>query len=159
MSDTAYCFDTSALVDAWYEYYPPENFPRFWGALDALIGAGQLVAPVDVREECAKKTNDLHDWLKERPQMFVELDEAIQQRVADLLAKHPRLVAQHKTRTAADPWVISLAVHKGFTIVTQEKPTGNMNRPNIPDICDDADFKADCIRLVDLIKAEAWIIG
>ena len=33
---TTYCIDTSCLIAAWDERYPPENFPKFWEYLDKL---------------------------------------------------------------------------------------------------------------------------
>jgi len=42
-------------------------------------------------------------------------------------------------------------------VVTDEKPTGSLNRPNIPDVCDD--FGLTWIGLLNLIKQEKWIIG
>ena len=41
--------------------------------------------------------------------------------------------------------------------MTEEGPTGNLSRPNIPDVC--RDCQVDYINLIQLIRAEAWIIG
>jgi hypothetical protein len=40
-----YCIDTSALIAAWQERYPLENFPRVWERFDGLIAEERLVAP------------------------------------------------------------------------------------------------------------------
>ena len=69
-----YCIDTSALIAAWQERYPPENFPRLWERFDELIHDGRLVAPVEVHREIAKRSDELHNWLKARPSMFRELE-------------------------------------------------------------------------------------
>ncbi len=42
---TTYCIDTSCLIAAWDERYPPENFPKFWEYLDKLIAAGGFARP------------------------------------------------------------------------------------------------------------------
>jgi hypothetical protein len=74
-----------------------------------------------------------------------------------VLAQFPRLVGQKKLRTSADPFVIALARVEGLKIVTDEKPTGNLDRPNIPDVC--MAMGMTPIGLLDVIKAEKWIIG
>jgi hypothetical protein len=153
-----YCIDTSALIAAWQERYPPENFPPFWKRVDDLINSDRLVAPLEVLRETKKRSDELHDWLSEREHMFRELDEKIQDAAAKVLAKFPRLVGELKFRTSADPFVIALARVRKLQIVTDEKPTGNLNRPNIPDVCAELGM-APCVGLLQLIQAENWVIG
>lgn len=153
-----YCIDTSALIAAWQERYPPENFPPFWKRVDTLIAAGRLMAPTEVLAETAKRSDELHNWLSARKQMFRELEDAIQIEAASLLAQFPRLVGERKVRTSADPFVIALARVEGLQIVTDEKPTGVLNRPNIPDVCTTLGM-SPCMGLLELIRAEKWVIG
>ena len=153
----AYCIDTSSLIAAWQERYPIENFPSFWTRIDQLIQEERLISPVDVLNEIAKRSDELHAWLKERRSMFRELDDAVQIEAASILSKFPRLVGQKKLRTSADPFVIAMARVQGFQIVTDEKPTGSMARPNIPDVC--AELQMSTIGLLQLIRAEKWVIG
>jgi hypothetical protein len=152
-----YCIDTSSLIAAWQERYPIENFPPFWSKMDALIVEKRLVAPIEVLNEVQKRSDELHVWLNERRSMFRELDEAIQIEAAQVLERFPRLVGERKLRTSADPFVIALARVEGLEIVTDEKPTGVPSRPNIPDVC--AAFGMNPLSILDLIKAEKWIIG
>jgi hypothetical protein len=153
-----YCIDTSALIEAWQVDYPIENFPGFWGRMDELISAGRLVAPEEVLRETAKRSGELHDWLKARKKMFRELVDTVQIEAAAVLAKYPRLVGERRLRTAADPFVIALARVEGLQIVTDEKPTGSMMRPNIRDVCADLGM-SDCWAIVGIIRAEKWVIG
>ena len=155
---TIYCIDTSALIAAWQERYPPENFPAFWGRIEALIVAGRLVAPVEVLHETTKRSDELHNWLAERRDMFRELDEEIQIAAASVLEQFPRLVGERKLRSSADPFVIAVAQVHGFQIVTDEKPTGTFQRPNIPDVVS-ALGMTPCMGLLEMIKAEKWIVG
>jgi hypothetical protein len=152
-----YCIDTSSLIAAWQERYPIENFPPFWDKLDALIDEERLMAPIEVLNEMKKRSDELHVWLKARPSMFRELDDAIQIEAAQVLAQFPRLVGERKLRTSADPFVIALARVEGLELVTDEKPTGNNARPNIPDVCTALGMTS--IGLLDLIRAEKWVIG
>jgi hypothetical protein len=140
----SYCIDTSCLIAAWEERYPIENFPKFWTLLDKAIADGKIVAPEAVLDETEPKSAELHAWLKERDTMFVPLEEAVQVQVK-------------KQRFAADPFVIATAVVQKRVIITEEKPTGSLKRPNIPDVC--GDLGVDYISLLQLIRAEKWVIG
>ncbi|MCH7987901.1 MAG: DUF4411 family protein [Planctomycetes bacterium] len=74
--DFKYSIDTSALVHAYQRSYPPDILPDLWETkFDELIEAGQLFAAFDVLEELERKHDDLFAWAKERPAMFVEIDQ------------------------------------------------------------------------------------
>jgi len=153
-----YCIDTSSLIASWQERYPIENFPSFWDKMSGLIDDGRLISPIDVLHEIKKKSDELHGWLKIRkPKMFRELDDAVQVEAAKVLAEFPRLVGERKLRTSADPFVISLARVTGHQIVTDEKPSGNLSRPNIPDVC--ARLGMSSIGILQVIRSEKWVIG
>lgn len=122
-----------------------------------MITAKRLVSPIEVLHETQKRSDDLHTWLKARGEMFRELEDEIQIEAANVLAKFPRLVGQKRLRTAADPFVIALARVAGLKIVTDEKPTGSLERPNIPDVC--SAIGINCIGLLEVIRAEKWVIG
>ena len=89
--------------------------------------------------------------------MFRDLDDATQIEAANILKSFPRLVAEKKVRTSADTFVIALARVGGFQIVTDEKPTGSLDRPNIPDVCTALGMSS--MNLLALIKAEKWVVG
>ena len=152
-----YCIDTSCLIAAWEERYPIDHFPKFWALLEAAITARKICAPIAVHDETEKKSKELCDWLGDRKGLFVDLNEDIQRKVKAILAKHPRLVMEKKQRFAADPFIIAVAKLRGLTLVTEERPTGSLNRPNIPDIC--ADYGLSYINLLQLIRAEKWVIS
>jgi hypothetical protein len=152
-----YCIDTSCLIAAWEERYPPENFPKFWNLLAREIAGGRIRAPLAVLEETEKKSKELHAWLKARPELFIDYEEDIQLEARAILTQHQRLVMEKRQRYSADPFVIATAKIKRLTIVTEEKPTGNLNRPNIPDVC--RDYRLEWISLIQLIRLEAWVIS
>jgi hypothetical protein len=156
---TIYCIDTSSLIAAWGERYPIENFPNFWDKLEGLVGAKRLVSPIEVLNETGKRSDELYKWLKARGEMFRELDEDVQVEAARLLSRFPRLVAERKLRTSADPFVIALARVAHLSIVTEEKPTGNLERPNIPDVCNALGMDNRWFGLLGLIRGEKWVIG
>ncbi len=89
--------------------------------------------------------------------MFRELDDDLQIEVANILQRFPRLVAERKLRTSADAFVISLARIAGHQLVTEERPTGNLSRPNIPDVC--AQLSLSTIGILQVIQREKWVVG
>lgn len=152
-----YCMDSSALIAAWDERYPPTNFPKLWDLIDGALGDGRMFVPEIVTDELDKKSKDLCKWLKQRSHAIVPYESEIQAVGKALLAKYPRLVMQKKQSFAADPFVIATARVKGQLVVTEEGPTGSMNRPNIPDVCTVEGVK--CINFIDVIRDEAWVFG
>lgn len=150
-----YCMDTSALIAAWNERYPIENFPRFWELLDELIGEGRLYSPRDVKKEVTKKEDGLRSWLDQRTNMFVELEEDIQNDARLILAEFPLLTKQIAGRNPADPFVIALAKARSYTVVTQEG-MGSPTRPRIPLVCNH--YGVDCMDILGLVRNENWVI-
>lgn len=56
----------------------------------------------------------MHEWAKNhKAALFVPIDEEQQQHVATILARYERLVDTRKNRSAADPFVIALAMANG----------------------------------------------
>lgn len=153
-----YCVDTSSLIAAWQERYPIENFPKFWDRVDGLIGDGRLISPIEVFNEIKKRSDELQGWLKSRKdRIFRELDAEVQVEVANVLQRFPRLVGEKKLRTSADPFVIALARVTGHQLVTEEKPSGSLNRPNIPDVCSELSLAP--IGVLQVIQREKWVVG
>lgn len=150
-----YSIDTSSLVAAWLERYPPDVLPPLWEKdLPTLIASGELRATEEVRFELERKDDDLAAWAKVQSGLFVELDTAIQQHVRDLLSDHPRLVNAHRPSSAADPFVIGLALTTGGTVVTEESMSGSAKRPRIPDVCHVRGVR--CISLLTMIREQGW---
>jgi hypothetical protein len=57
-----YSVDTSALLDGWVRYYPPDIFTNLWKGLEALVHDGELQASEEVREELNRKDDDVAEW-------------------------------------------------------------------------------------------------
>lgn len=148
-----YSIDSSALLHAWRRAYRPKNFGRLWGAIDDLIEAGRLKASIEVLREMEQKDDEVHAWCKSRKDgLFVEIDDACQQRVGQLMAAYPRLVDTVKGRSGGDPFVIALASSGALamSVISEEFP----GKVRIPDVC-----KAEGIGhlyLADLIENEGW---
>lgn len=149
-----YSIDTSAILDGWRRYYPPDVLPDVWNGLDDLIRDGHLAATEEVLLELEKRDDEVYRWARKRKKMFVPIDEPVQTAVSAILLTHEKLVDTRKNRSAADPFVIALAQVKGCAVVTGERATHTSERPNIPDVC--ADLGIRSIGLLDLFREERW---
>ena len=123
--------------------------------MQGLIDVGRIIAPHEVRVELEQKDDEVLEWALARSHMFVPLDEAIQIEVAEILQQYPRLLDTRKNRSGADPFVIAVARLRQITVVTQENPTGSLDKPNIPDVC--KQLGIDCIGLLELAEREGWV--
>ena len=149
-----YCIDTSAWLDGWARDYPPDVFPSLWDKLAECVAAGVLKCSEEVYVELEKKDDGLYDWLKERKEVVVPIDEEIQATVLELLALYPRLVDTHRNRSQADPFVIATAERLHAVVVTGEKPRGKLDTPKIPDVCEVR--KLRCISFLDMHRQLGW---
>ena len=149
-----YVIDTSALLDGWVRYYPPDVFPSLWSQLEEMIRTGELLSPDEVLLELGQKDDGVHSWAKANSAMFVALDEEVQQATQQILTQFPRLVGAMKDRNRADPFVIALAKVKAATVITSERSSGTRERPRIPNVCDH--FGIGHRTLLQLIRDKAW---
>lgn len=151
-----YSLDTSAILNTWWKFYPPDIFPSLWIRLDNLIENQELVASEEVLFELERKDDEVYRWALDRVSMFVTTDEEIQQTVTSILSGFPRLVDTRKNRSGADPFVIAVAQIKGGTVVTYERRSSSELRPHIPDVCEGLGVRS--IDVLALIREQGWII-
>ena len=149
-----YSIDTSALIEGWYRRFPPDIVPGFWDNLDELIQNGNLKATEEVLVELEKKHDVIHNWVKERENLFILIDEEIQFVVREILSNHKTLIDSRRNRSSADPFVIALAKINSSIVITEELPTQSDNRPHIPDVCHALNI--EYVNLIDLSRIENW---
>lgn len=149
-----YCIDTSALVDGWTRYYPPDVFPPLWDKLEEMIGRKEIIAPDEVLRELSKKEDELFKWATKNDGLFAPLDATVQAATQEILAVFPRLVDSERDRSIADPFVIALARVRGCCVVTGEKTSGNPKRPKIPNVCDH--FKIRYVNMLQFMREQKW---
>ncbi|MFH1219109.1 MAG: DUF4411 family protein [Candidatus Eisenbacteria bacterium] len=152
-----YCIDTSAILDGWVRYYPPDVFPAFWDRIETMIRGGTLISSEEVLDELGRKDDEVHKWAKTRYRIFVPLDDPTQGATSEVLAAFPELVKAIKDRSRADPFVIALARVLRATVVTGEKNEGTPSRPRIPLVCQH--FSVPCMNLIGMMRAEGWKFG
>lgn len=120
-----------------------------------MIEKGVLGASDEVLLEIGKRDDDVHAWAKARKgKLFVPIDEEQQGHVSAILEKHERLVDTRRNRSAADPFVIALAIAQGCAVLTAEAATGKPDRPNIPDVC--AAMGVRSINLLEFFREQEW---
>ena len=98
-----YVIDTSALLDGWVRYYPPDVFPALWSHLEDMIKSRDLLSPDEVLLELGQKDDEIHKWAKANSAMFVPLDEEIQNATQEILSQFPRLVGAMKRPQPGGP--------------------------------------------------------
>jgi len=149
----SYSVDTSALLDAWVRYYPPDVFETLWKQLDSLAAEGRLLAIDEVRRELEKKDDELFKWVSARSAMIVTLDEELQTAALPIINRFPSLTNTKSLMSgSADPFVIALAQARALTVVTAEQ--SRPSKPRIPDVC--KALGVPCITLVEMFRREGW---
>lgn len=149
-----YSIDTSSLIWAWRFAYPRERFPSVWVQIEALIHSGDLKASPMVLAELERQEDELHDWAAAQADLFIDLDDAQQREVREIMAGHPGLVQPDEDRINADPFVIALARCRGLAVVSEERRSGNPNTPKIPNVC--AAHGVRCVNLLGLMTDLGW---
>ena len=154
MTDVLYSFDTSAILNGRRDLYRPTVFHTLWAQIEDAIVAGQIRSVDEVQRELARRDDDARQWADAQGDLFVPLELPIQQSATQILNLHPRLVSQGGRRSAADPFVIALAMVNNGTVVTEETASGNINKPRIPDVCDE--LGVPYLTLMGYIEAQGW---
>jgi hypothetical protein len=152
-----YSLDTSSLIAAFHEWYPIKNFPVLWHKIEELIKDGRLKMLEAVFKE-AMRDLEIEEWCDQREleqYLQLEVDDAVETEFDEVQLRFPRLVNTRTGKSAADPWVIALAMATPNCVVVTQESHGSKRKPKIPDVCDH--FEVEYIRMVDLIKRENWI--
>ncbi len=151
----SYSVDTSAILDAWVRYYPPDVFGTLWERLDGLAREGRLFVIDEVRRELESQEDEAFGWVAARPATVVALDAGIQARAVPVISGYPSLTRTKSLMSgAADPFVIALAIERGLTVVTSEK--SKPSKPRIPDVC--RAMGVPCITWIELFRREGWVL-
>ncbi len=154
-----YSIDTSSIIAAFHERYPIEFFPTLWKKIEELIRSHRLKMSQVVFEEVMRDPEIKHWCNKNQFKQYLHegVNIQVQEKVREILAVFPRLVDSRSGKSGADPWCVAYAlITENCTVVTEENLAGSVKRPKIPDVC--MHFKVECIKVVDLIKREKWVI-
>ena len=155
----AYSLDTSALIDGIERFYPLRNFPRFWGHIDDLIDEGRFRVSEEAWNEAISADAPLREWCEEdgadRERCVYPTIDEVAAIAGDVVSQYPNWSKQGG-KNGADPFVIAVAEHEGFMVISGET-NGGPGKPKIPYVCGERGVPHG--RLVDLILREDWIMG
>ncbi|MDS4054985.1 DUF4411 family protein [Accumulibacter sp.] len=148
----SYCIDTNVFIDAGERYYPIDIVPGFWTNFNELIAAGRMKAPEMLVEELERKDDAWRQWVYERREtLIVPMDLPQIEAARKVMAVYAD-EGIDANRITGDPFFIALALAKGLTVVTNEKP--RRGGAKIPKIC--ATLGVPSIGLLDLMRRERW---
>ena len=151
-----YIVDTSAFVDWWVRYYPPEILPSLKLRIEDLVTKGGLKSSTSVLGELEKQDDSLAKWAKSnKAKIFVEDSETVQKLAIELNNKYS--FPDHRTKgiSGADAFVIAHAkiLKTDVSVVSGEREKTIQN-PKIPFVC--ASLGIEHISFTELLKKEAW---
>jgi hypothetical protein len=149
-----YSFDTSAFINGRRDQFKPTVFRTLWQRIEEQIAAGSIRSPDPVRDEIGRREDEVHAWVKERPELFVPLEEDIQRATTHVLSAAPKLVGVGGGRNMADPFVVALAMARDGTVVTDETRSGRLEKPRIPDACEALGLR--WLTLMGYIEEQGW---
>lgn len=156
-SGSRYCVDANVLIHA-HRDYPPEHFPGIWTKLDALVEQGRLLSAREVLEELRHHEGDVaYAWAKKNKEIFLEVDDAIQDVVVELMAAFPTLAKARLGKTRADPFVIATAITNAACVITHEEDDDSESRAKIPLVC--RRRSVEHARFPSIIVAEGWVFA
>ena len=144
-----YCLDTNIFIEPWNKFYSPKFTKGYWEILADLAQTGVLFSITEVKKEIEKIDDDLLKWTKDK-KFFKNPNEAVQQRMKEILEKYPNLIDHSKGRSIADPWVIAHAESENAAVVTLEQKAVKASQVKIPDVCEREGI--ECIDIYDLLK-------
>lgn len=120
-----------------------------------LANDGTIISSRSVYDEIHEFDDALIEWRNEHVDMFLEDDEQVQEFVRGVYANWPNdEVDWNRKLLGADLFVIGHAQVNGFSVVSHENSSNNMQAPKIPDACDY--FDVPCIKVMDMIEELGW---
>jgi hypothetical protein len=153
MSAPRYVIDTCSLIQM-REAYRRKVFNGAWTSIENFIRENKIVSPFEVYNELEQQESDeVFRWIKPfKESMFISANREIQMGVKSILKKYPGLIDVKKAKDGADPFVIQTAISLGCMVITEERHSGQINNPKIPDVCNALGI--ECKSLVDLFEIE-----
>ncbi len=148
-----YSFDTSAFVVPSRNWIPMDLVPKLWKMIDVLIQAGEIVASEEVYREIEQIDDTLLMWIKERREIFIDVDEEQQQYVDDIVNRFPKWIDYNAQKNVADPFVIALAKQNNLVVVSYERG-GNETKPKIPYVCNE--FNIEHLSFEEFLRQIGW---
>lgn len=154
----SYLLDANSYIQAKNFHYRMGFCPGFWDWLDSSFKKGQLASIFMVYKELSEFGDELSNWVKQRPDHFLPVDDELTQNIYAAVAEHvmgmklPKDAEKVRFLNGADPWLVAKAVTTAQTIVTHEVLVpDNSQKIKIPNIC--KEFGVNYITSYDLLDS------
>jgi hypothetical protein len=138
-----YLLDANTFIEAKNRYYSMSICPGFWQWILHSNSISKVASIIFIKDELTNGNDELAEWAKENPHIFLANDDHSTQSAYVQVAQHVMDQTQMKDGaheeflSGADPWLIAKAITTGATIVTHEKLDRNIKRKVlIPNICE-----------------------
>ncbi len=146
-----YSFDTDVYITIWRHSYPRDVFIKLWEDLEKMIKEGVIISSATVLVELSRQRDEIHEFFRQVPHLFVEPDEEEQNYVRNLINHQDfnKWGLSSSEKHLADPYVVALAKVHNLSVVTFET---HHQTNSIPHVCAILDIK--CMKYLDLLREE-----
>ena len=149
MSKEIFLIDANSLITPHLTYYPFDFANSFWSQMEKHIQNGDITILDLVKDEILQGEDSLKDWMESitirsyidrRDSTILTLFGAVLEHIQTNTCYKPSALTEWAKGNVADPWLISAAKAKGYTIITFEVPNKGLNPRNpsknakIPDV-------------------------
>lgn len=135
--------DSNTLIEAKNRYYNMNFCPAYWQWIDIQNRGAEVSSIKMVADELKKGNDDLAQWAKDNPSLFIDVDDKETQEafgtVVQVLSQQMgqmKAGALDEFLLGADPWLIAKAMTTGAVVVTHESFNLDVKRKFlIPNVC------------------------
>ncbi len=164
-TNRTFLIDTNSILTPYKTYYPFDFAEKFWTQLQEKIENGNIVIMDIVRDELRKGNDELTDWINgfDRDLILFRNNQSILSEYGNVInyinqesCYSEKALMSWSDASIADAWLIAASVVYGYTIVTFEKPNGNLNSINpsknakIPDVAQR--FNVECCDIFYMMR-------
>ena len=137
--------------------HPRDRYAGLWEHFESQVNRGEIVAPVEVREELTNSLDEALDrWLVDHRAIFLEISRPQLVVIQAIVRKYPAFTRGKENM--ADPAVVALAAAEGLTVLTSERrqQSPSPRTPKIPNLCDEQ--SVPCLGINDYLRTESVIL-
>ena len=151
-----YLLDANTYIEASNHYYGMDICPAYWEFLDQQLSEGGAASINMVARELKEGDDDLADWVKDRPDHFMDNDDDETQSiyaeiVSYVMSQDYNSGNRDNFLAKADPWIIAKAKSIGAIVVTHEAlAPANTKKVKVPNIC--REFDVPCANTFEFLR-------
>jgi hypothetical protein len=154
-----YVLDSCFFIDLYDRdgTHPRDRYVGLWEHFESQVDRGEIIAPLEVREELERSVDDeLDRWLTRHRSIFVEVSTHQLDVLQQIVRAYPAFTRGRENM--ADPAVVSLAAAEHLTVLTTEgyQNTPSATFPKIPNLCER--HRVPCMGINDYLRAEGVVL-